>query len=151
MDVELETERPNAALSLGAFVSFCVFTFETALAIICMILASPALVGVTSFFLFVVSTAFIATILWTFIYLFSIREALKLPINWILSELINTGIFTIAYAIAFIAQLSLWGGVIGANGKGANIAAGVFGIINCIAYGVGTYFLYIEWQSSNTQ
>ncbi|XP_046737170.1 CKLF-like MARVEL transmembrane domain-containing protein 4 [Diprion similis] len=128
--MELQTANSIAALSLRAFVSFSLFTFETiayvkVLAIFCMCLASPARLHATSFFLFVASTAFIATILWTFIYLFSIREALKLPINWILSEFINTGVFTFLYAIAFITQLSAWGSVWG-DGKAANIAAGIF-------------------------
>lgn len=50
-----------------------------------MICASPAYAPATHWFLFVIVTAFIATLLWCFIYLLSIREALKLPINWILT------------------------------------------------------------------
>lgn len=53
--------------------------------IICMATASPALLGATHFFLFVAVTAFIATILWTFIYLLGIREVLTIPIHWILT------------------------------------------------------------------
>lgn len=123
---------------------------QLALGIICMACASPALVGATHWFLFVAVTSFIATLVWCFIYLLSIREALKLPINWILSELLNTGISAALYMIAFIAQLSVWSAFTGAY-VSANIAAGVFGIFNTLAYAAGAYFLYVEWKSSNTQ
>lgn len=53
--------------------------------IICMACASPALIGGTHWFLFVVVTSFIATVLWSFVYLLGIREVLNLPINWILT------------------------------------------------------------------
>jgi len=50
-----------------------------------MALASPAYLGGTHWFLFVVVTSFIATLIWSFVYLLSIREASRLPINWPLS------------------------------------------------------------------
>lgn len=50
-----------------------------------MATASPALLGATHFFLFVAVTAFIATLLWTFVYLLGIREVLTIPIHWILT------------------------------------------------------------------
>ncbi|XP_052859963.1 CKLF-like MARVEL transmembrane domain-containing protein 4 [Anopheles cruzii] len=115
--------------------------------IICMACASPALIGGTHFFLFVVVTSFIATILWTFVYLLGIREVLNLAINWILTELINTGIATLLYFIAFIVQLASWGQRYG-SGRGSNIAAGVFGLFNFLAYMAGTYFLYVEHRSA---
>ncbi|XP_076757640.1 plasmolipin [Xylocopa sonorina] len=123
---------------------------QVGLGIICMACASPAYVGASHWFLFVAVTAFIATVLWCFIYLLSIREALKLPINWILTELLNTAIFGVLYMIAFIAQLSLWSAVHGSS-TARNIAAGVFGILNTLAYAAGAYFLLVEWRSSNTQ
>lgn len=123
---------------------------QLGIGIICLACASSIHYGSTHWFLFVASTSFIATMLWTFVYLFSIREAVKLPINWILSELINTGVMTILYVIAFIAQLSFWSGL-PSYYRGSQIAAGVFGIFNAIAYAAGTYFLYVEWQSTNTQ
>ncbi|KOC66583.1 CKLF-like MARVEL transmembrane domain-containing protein 4 [Habropoda laboriosa] len=115
-----------------------------------MACASPAWVGATHWFLFVAVTAFIATLLWCFIYVLSIREALKLPINWILTELLNTTIFAVLYMIAFIAQLSVWSALSGSS-TSRNIAGGVFGIFNTVAYAAGAYFLYVEWRSSNTQ
>ncbi|XP_055586345.1 CKLF-like MARVEL transmembrane domain-containing protein 4 [Uranotaenia lowii] len=115
--------------------------------IICMACASPALTGGTHWFLFVVVTSFIATVLWSFIYLLGIREVLNLPINWILTELINTGFATFLYLIAFIVQLAVWSKYYG-YAVSANIAAGVFGIFNFLAYAAGTYFLYVEHKSS---
>lgn len=55
------------------------------LGILCMSLASPAFTSGTHWFLFVVVSAFIATLIWIFVYLLGIREALRLPINWILT------------------------------------------------------------------
>jgi len=117
--------------------------------IICMSCASPALIGATHWFLFVAVTSFIATLLWCFIYLLGIREVLTLPINWILTEAINTGIAAVFYLIAFIVQLSAWSSIISPF-KGSNVTAGVFGIFNFLAYTAGTYFLYIELKSSQT-
>jgi hypothetical protein len=118
--------------------------------ILCMALASPAYISATHFFLFVVVTSFIATILWCFVYFLGIREVLNLPINWILTELLNTFIIAVLYLIAIIVQLTGWSGYVGGSVRGANIAAGVFGIFNTIAYAAGSYFLYIEHKSSTT-
>lgn len=65
--------------STTLFISFQIF------GIICMATASPAYIGATHFFLFVAVTAFIATLLWTFVYLLGIREVLTVPIHWILT------------------------------------------------------------------
>ncbi|XP_025986558.1 plasmolipin [Solenopsis invicta] len=121
---------------------------QLVLGIICMACASPAYIGATHWFLFVVVICFISTIIWCAIYLYSLREALKLPINWILTELLNTSVEAVLYMIAFIAQLSAWSAYRNAS---SNIAAGVFGIFNTIAYAAGAYFLYVEWKSTNTQ
>uniref|UniRef100_A0A0C9RUN1 CMTM4 protein n=1 Tax=Fopius arisanus TaxID=64838 RepID=A0A0C9RUN1_9HYME len=124
---------------------------QVVLGIICMACASPAWLGASSWFLFVSITSFIATLLWCFIYLLGIREALKLPINWLLTELYNTGIIVILYAIAFIAQLAVWSSVQHHHARSANIAAGVFGIFNTLAYLAGTYFLYYEFRTGSSQ
>lgn len=119
------------------------------LAIICMILASPAYKGATSFFLFVVVMAFIATILWSAAYFLGIREALTLPINWILTELINTGILGILYILASVIQLASWSKA--GSGQVSNIAAGIFGFLNFLAYAAGSYFLYLEVRMGSTR
>lgn len=89
-----------------------------------MALASPAHIASTHWFLFVAVTSFIATLLWTFVYLLGIREVLNIGLNWILTEFLNTGISTLLYFIAFIVQLAGWSPLTLA-GRGANIAAGV--------------------------
>ncbi|XP_059617272.1 CKLF-like MARVEL transmembrane domain-containing protein 4 [Phlebotomus argentipes] len=114
--------------------------------VICMALASPALRSGTHFYLFVVVITFIATLLWCFIYLLGIREVLNLPINWPLTELINTGLASVLYFLAFLVQFITWGGST-ITGTGSNIAAGVFGIFNFLAYVAGTYFLYVDYRS----
>lgn len=55
------------------------------LGIVCLALASPARLPGTNWFLFVVIISFIATAIWSFVYLLSIREAINFPINWVLS------------------------------------------------------------------
>lgn len=50
-----------------------------------MACASPAYIGATHWFLFVAVTSFISTLIWCTVYLLSIREVLKVPINWILT------------------------------------------------------------------
>ncbi|KAK4875618.1 hypothetical protein RN001_012040 [Aquatica leii] len=112
--------------------------------IICMSCASAFYEKATHFFLFVAVVSFILTLIWIFVYFVSLREALtNFPFNWILTELINTGIWAICYLIAFIIQLAVWAGNYW-PGRGANIAAGVFGMINTGLYGFGAYLLYIE-------
>ncbi|XP_018341585.1 PREDICTED: myelin and lymphocyte protein [Trachymyrmex septentrionalis] len=121
---------------------------QLGLGIICMACASPAYIGATHWFLFVVVICFISTLIWCAIYFLSLREVLKMPINWILTELLNTSSETLLYMIAFIVQLSAWSAY---RASSSNIAAGIFGIFNTIAYAAGAYFLYVEWKSTNTQ
>lgn len=116
--------------------------------IFCMSFASAVFAGATHFFIFVAVTSFIVTLLWSFFYLLTLREALSnLPINWIMTELLMTGIFTVMYAIACIVQLAVW-----ANhywpGRGLNITAGVFAIPATGLYAFGTFLLFIESKSS---
>lgn len=120
--------------------------------IICMACASPAHIGASHWFLFVAVTSFIATLLWSFVYLLGIREVLNLAINWILTELLNTGLATILYTIAFIVQLATWANI-HPNlywFRSSNIAAGCFGLFNTIAYAASSYFLYLEHKSGPT-
>ncbi|KAF5273835.1 hypothetical protein FQA39_LY00950 [Lamprigera yunnana] len=63
-------------------------------------------------------------------------------------EMINTAVWAVCYLIAFIIQLAVWSGS-GWPGRGANIAAGVMGMINTGLYGFGAYLLYIESKRSS--
>ncbi|XP_067640661.1 CKLF-like MARVEL transmembrane domain-containing protein 4 [Eurosta solidaginis] len=119
------------------------------LGLICMICASPAYIAATSFFLFVVVISFIATILWIFAYFLGIREALNVAVNWIFTELINTALCTVLYFIAFVVQLAKWSSYPHTYSYGSNIAAGVFGVFNFLAYAAGTYFLYLAHKSGS--
>lgn len=125
---------------------------QLVLGIICMACATPPVLGASQFFMFVAVISFITSLIWTFIYLLSLREALKIPISWIFTELLNTGIKGVLYFIAFIVQLSVWSSVrLGSYHRSSQIAAGVFGIFNTIAYGAGIFFLFLEWKSSRNQ
>ncbi|XP_044734616.1 uncharacterized protein LOC123296948 [Chrysoperla carnea] len=121
---------------------------EALLAIICLAFGSPAYLGGTHFFLFVVSTSLIATIIWIFVYFLGVREALNLPINWMLTELLNTAIVAGLYLLGSLIQLIAWSPYYG-HPKGVNITAGIFGLFNTLAYALGAYLLYIEWKNNN--
>jgi len=119
--------------------------------ILCMALASPARLSSTHWFLFVVVTSFILTLLLSIIYLLSIREALKININWLLIEFTYTAVYTALLVTAFITQLAAWSQVLSpVSWKNYNIAAGVFGLFDAVAYGAGTFLLFLEWKNSQT-
>lgn len=125
---------------------------EFVFGILCMVLASPAYLSGTHFFLFVATTSFICTVLWIFIYLLGIREGLKIPINWILSELVSTGFWAVMYIIGFIVQLTV---AVGLHPilyviRDTYIAAGVFGLFNALVYCFATYLLYVEFKRTQT-
>lgn len=117
---------------------------ELILGILCMALSSP---WYSTWFVFVAVTCFITTLLWSFVYFLSIREALKIPINWVLSELISTSIQTVFYLIAFIVLFAATASYY-AHGYGANVAAAVFGIFNTLAYGASSFLLFKEHKST---
>ncbi|CAG4981199.1 unnamed protein product, partial [Parnassius apollo] len=112
----------------------------TILGIFCMALGSP---WASSWYVFVAVTSFITTLMWSFVYLLSIREALKLPINWVLSELISTTFEAFFFLIAFIVMFT---SVYGSYAK--NVAAAVFGLFNTLAYAGSSYLLFQEHRAS---
>nr|XP_053640123.1 CKLF-like MARVEL transmembrane domain-containing protein 4 [Cherax quadricarinatus] len=114
--------------------------------ILCMACAAPAWTKGTHWFLFVVVTAFVSTSIWCFIYLLNLKNAINLPIDWLLTELLNTAITTLLYLIAVIVQFCS----IVAE-KERNIAAGVFGVFNMLTYAVGSFYLYRDWKDSHPQ
>ncbi|XP_040564822.1 plasmolipin [Lepeophtheirus salmonis] len=139
---------------------------ELVLGVLCMILASPARTfgyiysgnkygiylygeGQNHWFLFVVVTSFIITLLWTFFYFLQLRESIKnnLPFSWLKLEYFYTLITTILYIIAFIVILEGFGYCPGATTCDTRIAAGSFAIFNSIAYGIGTFLLHQEYRS----
>lgn len=130
---------------------------EVVLGIVCMACAAPAgyrYGGVTfpgeghnHWFLFVVVTCFIITLLWSFYYLLQLRDSIKvkLPFTFMKVELVYTIITTILYFIAFIVLLAGFGNCPGNTICDARIAGGVFGLFNTIAYGLGSYILYNDF------
>lgn len=62
-----------------------------------------------------------------------------------------TAIATFAYFTAFVAMLAHFCDMDGGDYQywvDAQIAAGVFGLINDVVYGLGAYLIYVEWKSN---
>jgi len=138
---------------------------QLALGVICMACAAPAIgiggkafnfgLGHNHWFLFVIVTCFIVTLIWTFFYLLQVRDFIKvkLPFTFLKIEVIFTIVATILYLIAFIVILSGFGWCTTSYSTGthfcdARVAGGVFAIFNTIAYGAGAYFVYSEFCST---
>ena len=122
------------------------------LGVICMACASPAIsvsldrlsptfgIGHNHFFLFVVVTSFIISILWTFFYLLQVRDFIKvkLPFTFLKVELIFTVVATILYVIAFIVVLAgfSWCSYSQKNNGSHLCDARVAGGVSCITLNV---------------
>jgi len=139
-------QEPKIALNLGYFKSApgIIKLIQVSLGIFCMALAAPAWTNGTHWFLFVVVTAFVATTLWCFMYLLSLREAVNLPIDWLLTELLNTGITTVLYLVSVIVQFcSIEKDVT------SNVFGGILGAFNFLAYAAGCFLLHRDWKDSH--
>jgi len=157
-------------LNIGYFKTFqgIIKIVQLVLGVICMACAAPAL-GITvtinridnygrghnHFFLFIVVTTFIITLIWTFFYLLQIKEVIKvkLPFTFMKLEVIFTLLATIFYIVAWIVILAGFGWctsshTIRSTDCDARVAAGVFGIFNSIAYALGTYLTYQEYSNT---
>jgi len=141
---------------------------ELLFGVICMACAAPAIgitfsrsedpfgIGHNHWFLFVVVTCFIITLLWTFFYLLQIRDFIKvkLPFTFLKVELIFTLVATVLYIIAFIVILSGYSWCSSSQKFGgsrecdARVAGGVFAVFNTFVYGYGTYLVYNEYNST---
>ncbi|XP_042211465.1 CKLF-like MARVEL transmembrane domain-containing protein 4 isoform X2 [Homarus americanus] len=148
------TSPTYAAPQKSSGISLCLQYFKTGpgivklvelfLGILCMACAAPAWTKGTHWFLFVVVTAFVSTSIWCFVYLLNLRNAINLPIDWLLTELFNTAITTLLYLIAVIVQFC---SIELATQR--NIAAGVFGVFNMLTYAIGSFYLYRDWKDSH--
>jgi len=138
------------------------------LGVVCMACAAPAVgiafsridplfgVGHNHWFLFVVVTCFMVTILWTFFYLLGVRDYIKvkLPFTFLKVEVIYTAVATFLYFISFIvilAGFSWCSSSQASNGShlcDARVAGGVFAVFNTVAYGYGAYLTYNEYNST---
>jgi len=137
---------------------------QLVLGIICMACGAPAAglfpgrnvgLGHNHFFLFVVVTTFIITLIWVFFYLLQIRDFIKvkLPFTFMKLEVIFTIVATLFYIVAFITILAGFGWCTTSNTPGstlcdARVAGGVFAIFNTIAYGLGSYLVYQELSNT---
>jgi len=138
------------------------------LGVVCMACAAPAVnialnraefpfgVGHNHWFLFVVVTCFIVTILWTFFYLLGVRDYIKvkLPFTFLKVEVIYTAVATFLYFISFIVILAGFSwcsssqAYNGSHFCDARVAGGVFAVFNTVAYGYGAYLTYNEYNST---
>ncbi|TRY61462.1 hypothetical protein TCAL_01778 [Tigriopus californicus] len=147
-------------LDIGYFKTFpgILKLIQMIFGIICMACSSPARgergsrhgIGHNHWFLFVVVTCFIITLLWSFFYFLQMRNTIRgnMPFSWLKVELYYTILATILYFIAFIVILAGFGGCAGRSGCDARIAAGAFGIFNTIAYGLGAYILKNDYDAT---
>lgn len=153
-------------LNIGYFKTFqgIVKIVQLVLGIICMACAAPAStidikayygLGHNHFFLFIVVTTFIISLIWTFFYLLQVKDVIKvkLPFTFMKLEVIFTLLATIFYIVAWIVILAGFGWCTTSHSIrsticDARVAAGVFGIFNSIAYALGTYLTYQEYNNT---
>lgn len=137
---------------------------QLVLGIICMACSAPATglfpgknygLGHNHFFLFVIVTTFIISLVWVFFYLLQMRDyvKVKMPITFMKLEVIFTVVATLFYIVAFITLLAGFGWCTTGHSPGSNlcdarVAGGVFAIFNTIAYGLGSYLVYQELCST---
>ncbi|XP_018421959.1 PREDICTED: CKLF-like MARVEL transmembrane domain-containing protein 4 [Nanorana parkeri] len=94
------------------------------------------------FFEFVSCSAFVVTGVLLLMFSLSLHE--RVPhINWILTDLVNTGLSALFFFIASVILASL-------NHKsGAEISAAVFGFSATLSYSVNTYLALRKWRSGS--
>ena len=107
-------------------------------------------VGHNHWFLFVVVTSFIFTLLWSFFYFLQMKDSIKmnLPFRWLKLEYFYTVAVTVLYFISFIVILAGFGYCAGSSWCDGRIAAGVFAIFNTIAYALGAYILHNDYKAT---
>ncbi|KAM5138109.1 CKLF-like MARVEL transmembrane domain-containing protein 4 [Mantella aurantiaca] len=91
------------------------------------------------FFEFVSCSAFVVTGVLLLMFSLSLHE--RVPhINWILTDLVNTGLSALFFFIASVILISL-------NHKtGAEISAAVFGFLATLSYSINTYLALRKWR-----
>ncbi|CAN2389479.1 Membrane-associating domain [Pristimantis euphronides] len=91
------------------------------------------------FFEFVSCSAFVVT--GVLLLMFSLCLHERVPhINWILTDLVNTGLSALFFFIASVILASL------NHRSGAEISAAVFGFLATISYTVNTYLAFRKWK-----
>merc|ERR1712145_17271 len=126
---------------------------ELIFAFFCIVCSAPASEDPQHWFLFVVVTSFLGTIFFSLYYLCLAETLNKLGVNWLMGEFWFTAGATFAYFTAFVAMLVNFSDRVDEDWQywiDANIAAGVFGLLNDIFYGLGAYLIYVEWKANPT-
>jgi len=126
---------------------------ELIFAFFCLVCGAPAYWDTQHWFLFVVVTSFIGTIFFSLYFLCLAEPLNKLQVNWLMTEFYFTAAATFFYFTAFIAMLADFSGVEDEEYQywiDANVAAGVFGLFNTLAYGAGVYLIYMDWKANPT-
>jgi len=124
---------------------------ELVLGLLCMMCAAPAYYDTQHWFLLVVVVAFLGTIFFSLYYLCLAEPLNKLAVNWVMAEFWFTAGSTFFYFTAFLAQLVDFAPFANEDYQywiDAQITAGVFGLLNDIMYGIGSYLMYMDWQAS---
>merc|ERR1712107_694239 len=96
---------------------------------------------------------FLGTIFFSLYYLCLAEPLNKLGVNWLMGEFWFTAGATFAYFTAFVAMLVNFSEREDEDWQywiDANIAAGVFGLLNDVFYGLGAYLIYVEWKANPT-
>lgn len=124
---------------------------ELFLALFCLMCGAPAYEGPQHWFLLVVALAFLGTIFFSLYYLCLAEPLNKLQVNWLMMEFWFTAGATFFYFTAFVAMLAHFSEMDGGDYQywvDSNIAAGVFGLLNDVVYGLGAYLIYVEWKAN---
>merc|ERR1711872_388304 len=99
------------------------------------------------------SALLLGTIFFSLYYLCLAEPLNKLGVNWLMGEFWFTAGATFAYFTAFVAMLVNFSEREDEDWQywiDANIAAGVFGLLNDVFYGLGAYLIYVEWKANPT-
>merc|ERR1712061_106579 len=126
---------------------------ELILAFFCIVCCAPAYSDSQHWFLTVVVISFLGTIFFSIYYLCLAEPLNKLQINWLVVEFWFTAAATFFYFTAFVAILSAFVDYEDEEYQywiDAQIAAGVFGLLNFVVYAGGAYLIYMDWKANPT-
>jgi len=124
---------------------------ELLLALLCMMCGAPAYEVFSTGFSWWSSFPMLGTIFFSLYYLCLAEPLNKIQVNWLMGEFWFTAGAALAYFTGFVAMLAHFSEMDGGKYQywvDANIAAGVFGIINDIIYSLGAYLIYVEWKAN---
>uniref|UniRef100_A0A0K2UQH8 CKLFlike MARVEL transmembrane domaincontaining protein 4like [Megachile rotundata] n=2 Tax=Lepeophtheirus salmonis TaxID=72036 RepID=A0A0K2UQH8_LEPSM len=121
---------------------------ELIVGILALACCAPGFHSTQHWFLLVASIAFLGTLFFTAFYLFLDVNLRNYNVNWLQVEFWFTTAITFFYFTAFVAQLAEFAGLGSSTWVDLQVAAGVFGLFNDILYGIGAYFVYLEWKAN---